>query len=232
MPRLALVPREQGWTLLEKALYSFRSKEILSSVDFNALSAELRAQAGALSGVWNTRFTAALYSSLEDALATGTSASDWLPEASKLIQAYGGARALGIYGPDVTGESMSAWYSDLVFRMATTNALNAGRYSEMFYGPAFESDPFWLFATAEDERVCPICEPLDGQVFPKDDAEGQQYLPPLHFGSCRCQAIQLNAAGVAAGGYKVSSGRDVGIELPEGFGSALDLVPAALRRAA
>lgn len=36
--------------------------------------------------------------------------------------------------------------------------------------------------TAEDERVCPECAPLDGLVWP----EGEGPAPPLH-PSCRCQ---------------------------------------------
>jgi hypothetical protein len=35
--------------------------------------------------------------------------------------------------------------------------------------------------TAEDERVCPECGPLDGQVWP----EGEGPIPPLH-NHCRC----------------------------------------------
>jgi len=35
----------------------------------------------------------------------------------------------------------------------------------------------WMFRTARDERVCPICSPLDGQVFPLDDFV---HAPPQH----------------------------------------------------
>jgi Phage Mu protein F like protein len=112
------------------------------------------------------------------------------------------------------------------------NALNAARYAESFFGPALESDPFWMFSTAEDERVCDICGPLDGQVFSKIDAEGRHFLPSLHF-SCRCEAIDLDAAGVAAGGYSISSGHGVGIVLPGDFNvDRLISAPEELRRAA
>ena len=40
------------------------------------------------------------------------------------------------------------------------------------------------WATAEDERVCPECAPLDGLVWP--DGEGSA--PPLH-PSCRCERV-------------------------------------------
>lgn len=38
------------------------------------------------------------------------------------------------------------------------------------------------WATAEDERVCPECAPLDGLVWPDGDGPA----PPLH-PSCRCE---------------------------------------------
>ena len=45
----------------------------------------------------------------------------------------------------------------------------------------------WL--TAEDERVCAICAPLDGQVVPiKEQFDGGFDVPPAH-PQCRCTAI-------------------------------------------
>lgn len=38
-----------------------------------------------------------------------------------------------------------------------------------------------VWRTAEDERVCPTCGPLDGARWP----EGEGPVPPLHRG-CRC----------------------------------------------
>lgn len=40
----------------------------------------------------------------------------------------------------------------------------------------------WRWNTANDEKVCPICRPLDGQQFGADDLE---HLPPAHV-NCRC----------------------------------------------
>lgn len=236
-PRLHLAeanptPDPGPWQMLEEVLASFRSKQVLSSIDFERLSADVKAIAVRFAGVWNTRFADALYRSIEDSIGNGISASDWLTEASSLIKQYGGATNLGIYAPDLTGDSMSSWYADLVFRQNTMNALNAARYAESFFGPALESDPFWMFATAEDEKVCPICGSLDGQVFSKIDSEGRKFLPSVHMG-CRCEAIDLDAAGVAAGGYSISSGHGVGIVLPGDFNvDRLISVPEELRRAA
>jgi len=225
-------PGDQNWALLEKALAKYRALDILPSDVFEALSDAWKAQAGSLAGVWNDSFIRDLYATLQDALASGLSPRDWLTEASKTIKAYGGATNLGIYGPDLTGDSFSAWYADLVFRQNTMNALNAGRYAEMFFGPSLEDSPYWLYATAQDDRVRPEHAALDGMVFSKLDTEGRKYLPPWGF-NCRCQAIDLSEDALRAGGYKVASGSAIEFRPPEGFDNdRLELVPEELRRAA
>jgi hypothetical protein len=207
-------PADQKWALLEKDLEYYRSLDILPSDVFDTLEAEIQAQAGELAGVWNTQFVKAIYDSLEEALAAGTSPSDWLPEAAALIQAYGGATSLGIYSPDATGGSMSSWYSDLVFRQNTLNALNAGRYAEMFFGPSAQTDAFWMFATAEDERVCEICDPLDGTVFAKGDDDGREYLPSCHF---NCMPAETRVEGLFRTGFRsLYSGEMVEVETERG----------------
>ena len=40
----------------------------------------------------------------------------------------------------------------------------------------------WEFVTAQDERVCYICSPLDGNKYAMDD---HRFIPPLHR-DCRC----------------------------------------------
>lgn len=40
------------------------------------------------------------------------------------------------------------------------------------------------WVTASDERTCPVCAPLHGQVF----LDGEGPVPPLHR-SCRCQRV-------------------------------------------
>ena len=73
-------PADQKWALLDQALEYYRGLQIFPSDVFDTLEAEIQAQAGELAGVWNTQFIKAIYDSLEEALAAGTSPSDWLPE--------------------------------------------------------------------------------------------------------------------------------------------------------
>ena len=42
-----------------------------------------------------------------------------------------------------------------------------------------------VWDTAGDNRVCPLCEALDGQIFPVESPEFARLDPPIHV-SCRC----------------------------------------------
>ena len=54
----------------------------------------------------------------------------------------------------------------------------------MFYREVGVSKVKWL--TAQDERTCPECAPLDGRVFKIDEAPG----PPKH-PACRCTVVSV-----------------------------------------
>jgi len=68
----------------------------------------------------------------------------------------------------------------LIARTEVIRAHNQGQIK--FYHTVGVEKAVWQ--TAEDERTCPECAPLDGQVFPLDKLIG----PPLHC-SCRCGLV-------------------------------------------
>ncbi len=70
----------------------------------------------------------------------------------------------------------------LIARTETLRAHNEGR--KVFYREVGVSKVKWL--TAQDERTCPECAPLDGKIFKIDDAPG----PPCHPG-CRCALVSV-----------------------------------------
>ncbi len=65
----------------------------------------------------------------------------------------------------------------LIARTETLRGHNEGR--KVFYRQVGVTKVQWL--TAHDERICPVCRPLDGKVFGIDEVDG----PPRH-ASCRC----------------------------------------------
>jgi SPP1 gp7 family putative phage head morphogenesis protein len=63
----------------------------------------------------------------------------------------------------------------LIARTETIRAHNQGQIK--FYHTVGVEKAIWQ--TAEDERTCPECAPLDGQVFPLDKLPGPPLHPPL-----------------------------------------------------
>jgi len=72
--------------------------------------------------------------------------------------------------------------STLIARTETLRAHNEGR--KVFYQSVGITKVKWL--TAQDGRVCPICEPLNGVVFKIDGLVG----PPRH-ANCRCSVFAV-----------------------------------------
>jgi SPP1 gp7 family putative phage head morphogenesis protein len=168
---------------------------------------ELRGLAFTLADVWDEKFLEAIQETLSDSIAEGEGVADWTARAQQVLDAFGSQETLDEY----EGGRFSPSYADLVFRQNTISAFNAGRYAEMFDPERVDSDPYWMFSTAEDERVCDICGPLDGKVFRKDDPEANNFLPGVHF-QCRCMAIELDQEALDKGEYDVSSGKGVSYE--------------------
>jgi len=68
----------------------------------------------------------------------------------------------------------------LITRTETLRVHNEGR--KVFYRQAGIKKVKWI--SAQDERTCPVCRPLDGRLFGIDEVEG----PPAHPG-CRCTSF-------------------------------------------
>ncbi|MDD5305027.1 MAG: phage minor head protein [Elusimicrobia bacterium] len=203
-------PKPETWPELEAVLSQWSSRRILTSAQFEALSAAAKARAGALSGIWETKFVSAIYDSLGRSMRDNLSSAEWLTGAQKILDAYGGGTKLGLY----SGEKFSPWYAETIFRTNVTSALAAGKYADLFSPSGRRMAGFVMLSAIhddrnEDEKGCPgtICRKLDGKVFQKDDPDVGQILTPLHFG-CRCTVIELDDEDVAAGGYDVANGSD------------------------
>lgn len=94
-------------------------------------------------------------------------------------------------------------------RIATTESSRIMAHSELAAGDANPLVEGYVFMTGRDDRVCPICGPLDGAFAEKGGGGfqhpqlGQVGFPPLHV-SCRCQILgssrQVTAVRVGVGG--------------------------------
>ncbi len=76
-------------------------------------------------------------------------------------------------------------------RIAVTEATRIGSESTIAAARADDTVTHLRYFTAEDEKVCPICSPISGQVIEKNSSGfvhpsmGNVGFPPLHV-SCRC----------------------------------------------
>ena len=102
---------------------------------------------------------------------------------------------LARYDPSIPVDSyINSAASDI-----THQALNRGtvdKTAQLTSNPlaAFSDTTQYVFRTAGDDRVCPICAPLEGTIY-NDASEIDFGLdnPPVH-GNCRCRIIPFNLA--------------------------------------
>lgn len=82
-------------------------------------------------------------------------------------------------------------YSDL--------GLNLSSLLDEFYGEE-SFDQVWIFETALDERVCPLCGPLEGEAFLIEDLEasfpnardlGDGTIAANLHKNCRCVLVEV-----------------------------------------
>lgn len=82
------------------------------------------------------------------------------------------------------------WGEDRIKRIAiteTTKAVNIGENEAVFFARKFGMDAYATWFTAEDERVCPICQPYHGTT---EEVWGEEfpYGGPAHI-NCRCSLV-------------------------------------------
>jgi len=68
---------------------------------------------------------------------------------------------------------------------------------ESYFGEEYDEE-VWVYETALDERVCPICGPLEGEAFLGEDVDAnfpeasdidETTLAPNLHDNCRCQLV-------------------------------------------
>ncbi len=230
-PAFPLDARPAELPTLRETLRRWKARRVFDTDAFDALADELKGQAGRLVDVWHKRFVELVYGSLFDAMASGATLSDWIPEAQKLLDRFGADDSVRIF----SGEKWSPSYADLVFRNAHSAAMAGGRYAEMFSRQWIGIAPFWLYDAVDDHRTRPAHAALDGRVFRKDDATARRLLPPSQH-NCRCLALEYRQRDVDEGNHEITDagGLPTDVFPPRGWDAdrVESLVPGTLRKAA
>lgn len=130
------------------------------------------------------------------ALQDGIDAGDGIPQLAQRIQDTfdDGMHVLDDDG-NVTRVIPSDAWAELVARTETARAMNAGIMQA--YHAAGVARIMWI--ASEDERTCPVCADLDGQVILMGDEFDDGVTAPPDHPLCRCTVVSAAAAATGEG---------------------------------
>lgn len=174
---------------MQEAIEFWRSKVQLGPAEFNALAAEAKLRAFAVSGIAKGAQLETVYQSLRKGLEEGASFADFKKECRVIFERRGW-----------TGRR--AWRVDNIFRTNIQTAYNVGRYKQLQAAKA--TRPYWMYDAVNDRRTRPTHRALNGKVFPADHQFWDNWYPPNGF-RCRCGVTSLSARQVEARGLTVES---------------------------
>lgn len=161
--------------LLGRVLKVWEKRLPLTPAQLQALGEEAYARGWGLAGIWEQKFLERIQGSLTDAMAKGSTYSEWTQnEGQRILDAFGAG--VSTYKG---GKRWDPWYSELVMRNATQASFAGGRYSAMWAPEWQQLAPFWRYYATLDDRTRPEHSALHGKVFRKDDPAARAFLPPL-----------------------------------------------------
>lgn len=198
--------------LLEKVLRAWQGRLPLTPAQLEALGQDAYSRGWGLADVWEKRFLERVQASITTAMGAGSTLSEWMPEAQRILDSFGGG--VRVYRG---GDRFEPAYAELVLRNATQASFAGGRYSAMWSPEWQQVAPFWRYYATRDDRTRPEHAALHGMVFRKADAAARAYLPPWGH-NCRCQAQELTLAEVEDAGFQISDGARVPFLETEGGG--------------
>lgn len=188
-----------------EAVEWFRSRFPITPELAEILGAYAGPRAWTIAGVAQLDILLAVFESLSRAIARGTPFHEWQDEVEdELTQAWG---------------RRNSGRMETIFRNATQQALNAGRWRQMTHPAVKAIRPYGLFDGIDDARQTPICRAADRTILPLDDPWWDTHSPQLHH---RCRSSIRNITAREAerrGGQTAAPTQDTA---SEGFGKKPD----------
>ena len=175
-------------------------------LSFEATSPEAIAWARQRAGDLVTGVTETTRHAINDAVVMGLSEGGTIAGTSKAIKNVIGltprdARSIMMAAEDMDAKSLDRLSSKFLRRRAnnisrTETIAASNRGQQEFWRQAEQSgllakeDAFQVWIATPDDRLCPVCEPMDGQVVGLgasfETGDGDQVLSPPAHPSCRC----------------------------------------------
>lgn len=193
-----------------EAASEFASRRVISREEADGLENYAKRRAWWISGVAQMDIANDAHQSILDAIKNGTTFEDWKKAIGpKLEQAWGRKDSQRIL---------------LVFRNATTQAYNAGRWEQMNQPHVKAMRPYVEYDVVDDQRTSAICKPLRGVVLPVDDPFVLTHNPPLHH-LCRSGLVSTRRAVAERKGITTERPK---VDVTPGFGFPPHLTPPVL----
>ncbi len=151
----------------EEAVAEFASRRVISRKEADKLENYAKRHAWWISGVAQMDIVNDAHRSILEAMRSGIPFEEWQKEIGPKLEAAWGRRD--------SARILT------IFRNATTQAYNAGRWEQMNEPHVKAMRPYVEYDVVDDQRTTEhICRPLIGVVLPIDDPFVLTHNPPLH----------------------------------------------------
>jgi SPP1 gp7 family putative phage head morphogenesis protein len=155
-----------------EAIDFLKAKLPESTLHWDDLAGPVHSKVFAIAGATNIDLVNDIHTSLKNALANGTTITQFRKDFDVAVQKYGW-----------TYNGKRGWRTSVIFNTNMRTAHMAGRWKQLQANK--ESRPFLQYRTAGDARVRPQHRQWNGLIFNIDNAFWQTHYPPNGWG-CRC----------------------------------------------
>lgn len=197
----------------DEAIEELRRRIILTDAEFRAIEVEARRRAFAMAGITQLQVVQQVLNLTIEAVARGDGLKAWQKRARGVV-----GRAWG------RGTSHRL---ELIFRNATQQAYNNGRFWQMTRPEVLRFRPFWMFDAILDGRETAICFERDGTILPADDPWWVRNWPQLHH---KCRSTVRTLSERAAKRRGISDKSKIASTAQEGFGLSPAVGPSVTSR--
>lgn len=172
----------------DEALAWFRSQDVVSQEEFDALSEDARARALMIANVTQMSVVNDVFAQIDRAIAEGITFAEFRASVEDdFLRSWTGS-------PDAAPARL-----ELIWQNHVQTAYNAGRYAQMTDPAVLAARPYWAYDTVADDRQSKICQALNKVVLPANAEFFQVRWPPLHH-ACRTSVVTLSQDAAEARG--------------------------------
>jgi SPP1 gp7 family putative phage head morphogenesis protein len=176
--------------LFQEAIDYLTKRLALTPNAFNELAQSLDAAASDRAAGMSDAMVRGILSAIEAALREGTTADTFRATFDELAKAQGWK-----------GDNTEGWRSKLTFRVLTSQAMAAGRWTQI--QRLKSTRPYLRYVTAGDHRVRDAHRQWHNVVLHADDPWWSTHFPPNGF-NCRCHVQQLSERDLKRYGWEVT----------------------------